>query len=786
MENKIEETLCRFDSIEAKCRAGMIDDLVAGYDAALQSLQESLAGTGSETGQAKCTSTLLDRLKGFSRFVKEQADYFRYFGQYPGFCAQQAYNMFRDGPVAEAASAYLADLSPEVCVILHHEENRDAYVANLVKLQVMKGHDGFIHSVALSADGRVALSGGQDEPIFVWDVKTGRCAGQLDGHIGRVKAVALSADGKIAISAGWDKTMRVWDVDSGECINIIAASDDYIDTAALSIDGKTAVTGDQGGAIKVWDIRSGKQLHLFEGDPEHVHAVALSADGTLAVSAGKDRQIKVWNTHTGSRVQIIPYSFPGEILALSLSSDGSVLVSGGDDQTVNAWDTCSPNHVMKMTGHTGPVVSVAVSADGRMALSASKDRTIRLWDIKKGECLRILNGHSDYPKSAAMSGDGRIAVSGSDDQTVIVWNLANGTPGKQEIKKDIHPAEEYFSMDGQVMVSGKLSDTLRIVKKGGGDGEHLIKVDEEIKVLNVSPDGRIVVTAPWGSILYLWDAATGRSLGKLEGHSGSIKAAALSIDGTMMISADGHDVLRAWDVETKSCLNVFPCRARSVAISPDGNFILAGGSDGIIRVWNTMTGICLRKWKGHTGEIHSLTLSPHGNLVFSTASDKTLRVWDVKENRCIAVKGHHCEIANIFIVNGMIKVSDFSGCVTSMTLYNRLLPSYSPVEIRELLARCDDRFLRLSVPPLDGDMESSYREMKWKCNVCGNRINMDVAKSRGLTRMGIWDCLGQDYCYFFAMPVTPQKRYIAKCPHWVSYEILNFDTELKLSSQLLL
>jgi WD40 repeat protein len=432
-----------------------------------------------------------------------------------------------------------------------------------------------------------------------------------------------------------------------------------------------------------------------------------------------------------------------------------------------------------MKGHTGPVVSVTVSADGRIALSASKDRTIRMWDIQKGECLKVLEGHSDYPKSVAMSGDGRIAVSGSDDQTVIVWDLVNGTPGKQENKKDIHHDEEYYSMDGQVVVSGKLSDTLKIKNRGSAHGEHLIKVDEEIKVLNVSPDGRIAVTAPWGRVLQLWDTETGRSPGKLEGHSGSITAAALSVDGSMMISADSHDVLRVWDIETKTCLNVFPCRARAVAISPDGSFVLAGGSDGTIRVWHTMTGTCLRKWEGHTGDIHAIALSPHGNLVFSVASDKTLRVWDVEEDRCIAAKGHHCEITNIVIIAGTLRVSDSSGGVTSMTLKNHPLPSYSPAEIRELLARCDNRFYRLGVPVLDEDKESRNRKMQWKCNVCGNRVNMDIAKSRGLTRMGIWDCPGQDYCYFFAKPVTPQRRYIAKCPHWLSYEVLNFDTELE-------
>ena len=47
---------------------------------------------------------------------------------------------------------------------------------------------------------------------MVWDVESGQRRHTLEGHTGGVESVALSADGKTAVSGSWDKTVMVWDV----------------------------------------------------------------------------------------------------------------------------------------------------------------------------------------------------------------------------------------------------------------------------------------------------------------------------------------------------------------------------------------------------------------------------------------------------------------------------------------------------------------------------------------------------------------------------------------------
>ena len=58
-----------------------------------------------------------------------------------------------------------------------------------------------VSSVAVSADGRLALSASADRTVKVWDLTSGQELRTLAGHAGEVSSVAVSADGRLALSA---------------------------------------------------------------------------------------------------------------------------------------------------------------------------------------------------------------------------------------------------------------------------------------------------------------------------------------------------------------------------------------------------------------------------------------------------------------------------------------------------------------------------------------------------------------------------------------------------------
>ena len=70
--------------------------------------------------------------------------------------------------------------------------------------------------MAVSADGRLALSGSADRTVKVWDLTSGQELRTLAGHAREVSSVAVSADGRLALSGSYDRTVKVWDLNSGQ------------------------------------------------------------------------------------------------------------------------------------------------------------------------------------------------------------------------------------------------------------------------------------------------------------------------------------------------------------------------------------------------------------------------------------------------------------------------------------------------------------------------------------------------------------------------------------------
>jgi WD40 repeat protein len=72
------------------------------------------------------------------------------------------------------------------------------------------GHRGAVGSVAFSADGRRAVSGGADDSVRLWDVATGKQLRRWTGHKESVTAVLFAPDGRRVLSASLDHTVCQW------------------------------------------------------------------------------------------------------------------------------------------------------------------------------------------------------------------------------------------------------------------------------------------------------------------------------------------------------------------------------------------------------------------------------------------------------------------------------------------------------------------------------------------------------------------------------------------------
>ena len=91
----------------------------------------------------------------------------------------------------------------------------------------LTGHSELVFAVAVTGDGRRAVSASNDFTLKVWDLESGETLRTLEGHSGTVFAVALTRDGRRAVSASDDHTLKVWDLESGEALRTLKGHRNY-------------------------------------------------------------------------------------------------------------------------------------------------------------------------------------------------------------------------------------------------------------------------------------------------------------------------------------------------------------------------------------------------------------------------------------------------------------------------------------------------------------------------------------------------------------------------------
>jgi WD40 repeat protein/DNA-directed RNA polymerase subunit RPC12/RpoP len=288
--------------------------------------------------------------------------------------------------------------------------------------KVLKGHAGIVQAVALSSDGRLAVSGSDDRTVRVWDLSTGVCVATLEGHTGWVRCVAVTSDGRLAVSGSDDRTVRVWDIQTGRCDVVLEGHTGWVRGVAVSAEGGLAVSGSDDRTVRVWDIQTGRCNAVLEGHTDYVLGVALTPDGRLAVSGSGDNTVRVWDLVSNKCVRVLE-GHTDYVLGAAVTADGRLAVSGSADNTIRVWEPATGKCLSTLEGHTGIVFTVATGLWGQVLVSGSADNTLRVWDLSSGRCIATLRGHTAGVNGVAVTHDSLQVVSGSNDGTVRVWEL---------------------------------------------------------------------------------------------------------------------------------------------------------------------------------------------------------------------------------------------------------------------------------------------------------------------------------------------------------------------------
>jgi len=418
------------------------------------------------------------------------------------------------------------------------------------------------------------------------------------GQVGRLRALLAETEAYPDRGFEWYYWQRLCHLEQ----HTLIGHRHEVTSMSWSPDGTRLATGSWDGTAKVWEAASGRELLTLSGFAGQVNSVSWSPDGTRLATGNQDGMARVWDA-TGGRALLALMGDADPVLSVSWSRDGTRLATGGEDNTARVWDAASGRELLTLTGHTSWVTSVSWSPDGTRLATGSMDGTAKVWDAAGGRELLTLKGHTSYVYSVSWSPDGTRLATGGEDNTARVWDAAGG--------------RELLTLKGHT---------------------------KRVNSVSWSPDGNRLATGSFDGTAKVWEAAGGRVLFTLKGHTGEVGSVswspidqplAMSVswspDGTRLATGSGDGTAKVWDAAGGRELLTLKGHSNgvnSVAWSPDGTRLATGSSDGTAKVSDAAGGRELLTLQGHTGQVRSVAWSPDGQRLATGSWDGTAKVWD--------------------------------------------------------------------------------------------------------------------------------------------------------------
>lgn len=223
-------------------------------------------------------------------------------------------------------------------------------------VRTLTGHTDYISKVC-AFKSKLIISVSKDKTVRVWDFNSGECRNILKGNKSWVYCLAVSPNGKKAITSSINRTMIVWNLKTGEKIATLVDGEHLASLESLPKEFYCSINDpmirhsectqfilwlDNGKIITackdifIWNDRSFKEIKRLKGYEWKIRYLATFKKNKYLVSVAKC--IRIWDLDTGKEIASLIGHNGFDIYSVAVSLDEKYLITGDRFGKIIVWN----------------------------------------------------------------------------------------------------------------------------------------------------------------------------------------------------------------------------------------------------------------------------------------------------------------------------------------------------------------------------------------------------------------------------------------------------------------
>lgn len=235
-------------------------------------------------------------------------------------------------------------------------------------------HEAAVNRIRFSPDGTLLASGAQNGSVMLWPTAGGQPR-ELAGPKGGIHSLAFSPVGSTFAAAGEEERIFVWDLRLSGPFRTFPGDATWTRCLAFGLDGKSLIAGFAGDTLRKIDLETGQLSPKWMRHMNFLSEVIVASGGAVVYSSSGDGTVRLWDGAAGKTLAILA-PHPDEVLALAVADRR--LVTGCLDGTLR----CSERRWKFGSGAeiSRPDTILDLSADGKGGLYVTRfaDSELRL------------------------------------------------------------------------------------------------------------------------------------------------------------------------------------------------------------------------------------------------------------------------------------------------------------------------------------------------------------------------------------------------------------------------